>query len=96
MPYLSSKLFDYDHDTNTFTAWVAELGKNPFGRMFGDSCDMGCSIVSDKTGAIADFYITLEEKDDEHDVIAWHLKPTSDTVRLFPLLKDTKVVIFND
>ena len=96
MPYLSSKLFDYDHETNTFSAWVSELGKNPFGPVFNDAVDLGCSIVSDKTGKIADFFITLTEKDREHDIVAWHLKPTPDTTKLFPLLKDTKVVIFND
>lgn len=96
MPYLSSKLFDYDHETNTFSAWVSELGPQPFGPIFNDAIDDGCSIVSDKTGSIADFYISHKEIDDEHELIAWHLAPTRDTIRSFPLLKDTKVVIFND
>ncbi len=96
MPYLSSKLFDYDHDTNTFTAWVSELGPQPFGPVFNDSIVDGISIVSSKTAAIADFYITEKEMDREHDLVAWHLKPTPDTLKMFPLLKDTRVVVFND
>lgn len=96
MLYHYSNLFDYDHETNTFTAWISELGPQPFTRVFSDACDLGCSIVSAKTGEVATFYISLTEKDREHDIIAWHLKPTLDTIKLFPLLKDTKVVIFND
>lgn len=96
MPYLSSKLFDYDHETNTFSAWMSELGPQPFHPVFNDAADVGVSIVSSKTAAIADFYISLTEKDVEHDIVAWHLIPTPDTIKLFPLLKDTKVVIFND
>ena len=96
MAHISSKLFDYDHDTNTFTAWVSELGPRPFHQIFEDACDQGCSIVSSKTAQIADFYVSLEEHDAEHDIIAWHLKPTTATVKKLPLLKDATVVIFND
>lgn len=96
MPYHSSKLFSYDHDTNTFTVWVSELGRTPFGPIFNDAIDDGFSIVSAKTGLAPDFYVVLSEKDGEHELVAWHLEPTADTVRLFPLLKNTKVVVFND
>lgn len=96
MSHLSSKLFNYDHETNTFTAWMSEIGPRPFRPIFNDSIDLGCSITSTKTGTVADFYITLEERDVDHDIVAWHLKPTPDTKRLLPLIKDAKLVIFND
>jgi hypothetical protein len=96
MSHLSSKLFNYDHETNTFTAWASELGPQPFRQIFDDACDEGCSIVSVISGQIADFYVTLEEKDAERNVTAWHLDPTAATVRRLPLTKDAKIVIFND
>lgn len=88
--------FSFDHDTNTFTAWASELGSRMFGQVFEDACDVGLTIVSCKTGSMASFYIVETEKDDEHDIHAWRLKPTDATVRQFPLLKDTTVIVFND
>lgn len=91
-----SQQFDYDHDTNTFTAWASELGSRMFGQVFEGACDVGLSIVSGKTGSEAVFYIAETEKDDDNDISAWRLKPTDATVRQFPLLKDTTVIVFND
>ena len=96
MAHISSKLFDYDHDTNTFSAWVSELGPQPFHQIFEDAADVGVSIVSSKTAEIADFFISITEKDAEQDIVAWHLKPTPITIQKLPLLKDATVVIFND
>lgn len=95
MPYHSSKLFTYDHETNSFTAWVSELGTSPFGPVFNDAIDVGCSIVSDKTGKIADFFVNNTEKDAEGDTLAWHLLPTNATKQLFPLLRNSSVTVFN-
>lgn len=96
MPYLSSKLFDYNRTTATFTAEVSGLGPRPFGPVFNDAIDDGFSLVSAKTGNVADFYIYRAERDRESEITHWVLKPTSDTIRLFPHLKDTTVVVFND
>lgn len=91
-----SQQFDYDHDTNTFTAWASELGSRMFGQLFEDACDVGLTIVSGRTGSISSFYISEEQRDDDNDISAWYLKPTNETVKRFPLLKDATVVVFND
>lgn len=89
-----SKKFNYDHDTNAFTAWASDLGPHMFDRIYDDACDIGLSIVSHKTGAVSTFYVDKEERNDG-DIMAWHLKPTEGTVRRHPLLKDTTVIVFN-
>lgn len=93
--HLSSQ-FEYDHDTNTFTAWASELGSYTFKRLYGDACDYGFDIVSCKTGAVSTFYVTEEDRDDDNDVTAWRMKPTAETIRKHPLLKDASVIVFND
>lgn len=96
MPYLSSKLFDYDRATDTFYAEVSELGPQPFGSVFNDAIDSGFSMVSAKTAAIADFYIYNTNRDADSDVTHWLLKPTRDTIQLFPSLRNTTAVVWND
>lgn len=93
--HLSSQ-FSYDRDTNTFTAWVAELGSYAFKRLYEDACDEGFEIVSCKSGSVSTFYVETEHRDDDNDVTHWTLKPTTETLRKHPLLKDTKVIVFND
>lgn len=99
VPRHSSKKFSYDSDTNAFTAWASTLDegmkKHMFGRIFNDACDEGMYIVSDKTGAEAGFAVDREERNDDNDITSWVLKPTDETKRKFPLLKNATVTIFN-
>lgn len=92
----NSDRFTYDKKTNTFSAFVSDLGPKPFGRLYSDACDEGIVILAAKTLNMASFYVVHEERDGEGDLVAWHLLPTTETVRTYPALTTSKVVIFND
>jgi hypothetical protein len=92
--HLSSQ-FSYDSDSNAFSAWASELGSYMFKQLYEDACDVGLEIVSCRTGAVSKFYLETEHVNDDNDITHWTLKPTTDTIRKFPLLKTATVTVFN-
>lgn len=90
---VSSSLFSFKDDK--FVAEVSELGKTlnfrsfQFGRVFDDACDIGFTIVSEKTGKHAVFAMTNRLYDTE-ELQAWEF------VCVTPGLQYLKATIFND
>lgn len=91
--------FWFDRETGTFTAEASDLariGSEIFHRLYDDACDIGITIVNDKTGRWADFFLYAIDKDQEGDIACWKLAPTYETKRRIPGATNLKVVIFND
>ncbi len=95
---ISTKQFNYIKKDKKFVTEISLLGDSPFFRIFPDSCDLGCSIRSEKTGQIAQFYIyrTHYNPNEPEEVTHWDLKPTPESIRKMPGLKDVTMIIFND
>lgn len=103
MAIFSSKKFDFDKHTNTFSATrstLTPLGSRSevFHQIFQDSCDEGLTIISTVTGVTIDYYVQLEQYHPVYksEIQSWQLMPTEDSIRKHPRASGTKVIIFND
>lgn len=66
----------------------------PFGRIYTDACDVGCTIIGNRS--TARFYLSEEQRDSDNDIVAWEFKPTPETERSQPALRGWRVIIVND
>lgn len=94
---LSSNQFTLDRNTRTYSAEISNFGKGfRFEQLYPDSCDLGFVLVSPTTGHEATYYVSRTEKDVDGDVTYWLLIPTPVTLRKYPILGDTRILIYND
>ena len=91
----STKLFDYDKATKTFSAEISSLGMWVWCRAYEDACDSGLRLISAKTGHEVMFVVDHIELDDDHDVRWWKLVPTPAMIRKYPQLHNTTMIIWN-
>lgn len=95
----STDMFHWTPEDGLFSQELSSLNvtpnQNAFHRLYNDACDEGITLVSHITDEEATYYI---DKVDSSfgDVQGWHLLPTPETIRQFPRLKNTKVLIIND
>lgn len=87
---VSTNRFTYHSGTATFVAEASDLGRDPFGRVWDDACDIGLTLVSARTGAQVVFAVAGEARDGEGDLLYWDLLPAD---RNAPALK---VRVYND
>lgn len=86
----SSSRFFFNKETNTFVAEISELGRSfDLGRVYDDACDIGFTIISEKTGNPAVFALSNTNQS-EGGYDSW------DFICVTPGLKNLKAVIFND
>ena len=96
---ISTDRFLYSKETKTFVASISDLGTTyVFDRIYSDAADEGLTLVSEKSGIEATYYLdhTNFSNDADHELESWELKPTTETVRKHPQLCDTTILIFND
>jgi hypothetical protein len=75
---------------NTFISELSDLGPAVrFERVYDDACDIGFTIISEKTGMPAVFAFNGNRTDGEGDLIAL------DFICVTPGLKYLKAVLFN-
>lgn len=80
---------------SVFASDLGAAGEPLFGPIYGDAADLGCVLVSPRTGAETVWFVARTERL-EGDVLYWVLQPTSGTVRRFAALRGVEVWIFND
>lgn len=85
----SSRQFNWNGETDTYSAEMSELGG--FGRVYEDACDEGLTIVSALTGTEVVFAVDHTETRDG-EVVAWHLVPVTPV----GTGRTVKVVVWND
>ena len=92
---ISTSQLAYDSTTNVFTADMAELSHRGFAweQAYPDACDLGVTVVSQRTGRSIMFVVNNEEWVGD-DLVAWHLTPAkaSRDVRV----NSMRLTIFND
>jgi hypothetical protein len=96
---INTDRFLYSKETKTFCTDISNLGTTyVFDRLYSDACDEGLTLVSEKSGFEATYYLdhVNHSNDTDHEIVSWELKPTVETVRKHPQLRDTTVLIFND
>ena len=96
---ISTDRFLYSKETKTFVASISDLGTTyVFDRIYSDAADEGLTLVSEKSGLEATYYLdhTNFSNDADRELESWELKPTVETVRKHPQLRDTTILIFND
>jgi hypothetical protein len=91
----------FTFSNNTFITEASDIEPNNgsiFHQIYPDACDEGLVLISAKTGNESTWYVSEPEytKDEDHELVAYHLLPTTETVRKYPALTNTKMVIFND
>lgn len=69
--------FHYDGATNTFTAEASGLPR--MGRVYDDACDVGYTLISERTGREVVFVVTHEERDREGELLWTDLTPARPT-----------------
>lgn len=84
---ISSSKFTYSKET--FTAEASDLRNIRLGKVYDDACDLGFTIVSEKTGKHAVFAEHAEIQNGE-ELGGWEF------VCITPGLTHLKAVIFND
>ena len=62
--------------------------------IYDDACDYGFTMVSAKTGKVANFYF-VGPLMSNGELGGWELAPTSEAIKNNPGLRGTKVFIFN-
>lgn len=100
MIYHSTKCFNYNTATRTFSAEVSELtrggNKQLFERIYDDACDEGFTMTSHTTGRTVVYALYEQHRNEDDDTLYWELKPTSESIRTVPSCKGTTVIIYND
>ena len=86
-PISSSKFY---FKSGVFSAEASELRDLKLSRVYDDACDMGFTIISEKTGKGVVFAQTEDTVDREGDLLSINF------VSVTPGLTHLKVVIFND
>lgn len=97
--HISTAFFTYNKESNQFISEVSNFGNDNFlHRIYPDACDEGLVLISEKTQQEATYYLDHIEysNDEDHELQAWHLFPTSKTCQLYPKLKKSSIIIFND
>lgn len=79
---------------SVFVSDLAGRG-SAFGPIYGDAADLGCVLVSPRTGRASTWFLARTERRDG-DVLYWVLQPTAETVRRFGQLRGVEVLVFND
>lgn len=92
------RINQFVYSPRSYVADASDLGLapgvRPVDRLYNDACDEGLTLT-DLTGQNTTWYL-YEETKEEGGVYAWKLKPTSETLRMFPKLEHHEIVIFND
>jgi len=99
--YMNAKTFStlhffYNKDTKTFSSEASTLQDGFLGRLYSDACDEGFYMLSEKTGNIATFFLSYENKDKEGFVTSWVFYAPRESLIKNPGLEGVKVVVFND
>lgn len=71
-------------------------GQVPGGQLYDDACDEGITLISHRSGDKTHWYRTQEGLVVAGELQGWIYKPTTETLRKQPQLKDWEVHILND
>lgn len=99
LTYHLSNLFEYDVDTQRFSAEISMLsagGKRPaFCQIFNDSADEGLVLVSRHTGTEVHYVANRTNSNNEGEILSWELIPTDASLRKVPSCRGTSIVVYN-
>lgn len=94
--------FQFNRGTEVFTADASDFGPGAFqaifteqGRVYNDSCDVGFTLVSSKTGKKIIFVLAHTENDRDGDTQYWEFTPAVGPAIAFTHI-DLRVRVFND
>lgn len=73
-PRISTMKFDFNAQSNLFTAEISELDNFQWGQLYNDACDTGFVMVSHKTGRELGFYLAGKDVNEEGEVMGWRFK----------------------
>lgn len=96
---IPSKLFTVTRNENrhVLTAEISDLGPGfRFQLLYDDAMDVGMAVESSKTGNVVHYYLYDTIDTAEGDVSYWILMPTTESIRQYPLCKNTEIMLFND
>jgi hypothetical protein len=97
---ISLSSFIHDSSKQCFYQEDSSLGKyNYFQQIYDDACDVGFLVRNpgtNRTILVSLFKTNVEMNDDDGDVVSWVFTPSSESVRLYPKLRNYKFVIYND
>lgn len=76
---------------------ASDIGFRRFEQLYDDACDVGLALVNPRSGNVTRWYL-LETITDprEGEVLGWMLKPTPETVRKQPELRNYQLNMIND
>jgi hypothetical protein len=98
---VDSRYFTYDAKERLFVTEMSDLDnggtREAFGRVYDDACDVGLTIISQRTGSAVVFCLSEEKRDGEGDMMYWELEVVPECCRgIQSHLKGMKIRIFND
>lgn len=67
-PKISTRPFMYSPSDNTFVACASDLRGFRLGRIYDDACDVGFTLISQRTGREIVFALAHEERDRDGDL----------------------------
>lgn len=76
---------------------ASDIGLRGFEQLYDDACDVGIALMNPRNGNVTRWYL-LETITDPHEgeVLGWILKPTPESIRKQPELKEYQLNIVND
>jgi hypothetical protein len=87
---ICTSLLTYDKPENLFVVEDSTLNLRP-ARVWIDSCDVGYTLVSHRTGAEIVYALNLIVENSDREIMYWDYRPAEDKNPALPTLR-----IFND
>lgn len=91
----SSECFTYIPDSKKLVAEYSTL-RYGFRPLYDDAADAGIVLMNNKTGNLTSWYLSNETRDNEGEIVAWHLNPTTDSLRRNDRMEGYTMDIYND
>lgn len=93
-----ARKFSFDCAKRTAAVEISDLGLRNFKPLYDDAADVGIVLLNPETGNESHWYLCEGETqtDPEGDVIAWKLRPCTESVRRHPRLRGFVMSIYND
>lgn len=99
IPHHSTSKLERAQASSTYTSEASMLsvgGRYPlFGRVYADSCDEGCILVSSRTGCELRMVVKMTHRNVDNDITHWELESDPTDTKRCKLDAPLKLTVFN-
>ena len=97
---VNTNVLHYHKPTNKFVGEASDfcsINQQMFDQLSPDAIDVGLTLVSEKTGEKADYYLAHTQYSEcDNELQYWELLPTEKAIQDNPTLQGSSITIYND